>query len=250
MRNLRLLLGYSVLALAWLGVAPAIAAETKPPVVVELFTAQGCNSCPPADAYLATLKGRADVLALSYHVNYWDYLGWKDTFASETTTTRQRDYARIMGERTIYTPQIVIGGRYHEVGSRHGAVDKAIRKAALEQEETLAVQLDEGAPGKLRISVAAGQIYNRRVVVWLVLFDPYHEVEIQRGENSGRTLGYHNVVRDVREIGEWYGETLEVMLDIEALRAVGEAVAVIVQEADSGHVLGAQKSQLAGLPLP
>jgi hypothetical protein len=98
-------------------------------------------------------------------------------------------------DRTIYTPQVVVGDGYHEVDARHGVVDKAIRKTALEQEEALAVQLDEGEPGKLRISVAAGQICNRRVIVWLVLFDPCHEVEIQHGENSGRTLGYHNVVR-------------------------------------------------------
>jgi hypothetical protein len=250
MRSLRFFLGYGVLALVWLGAASAFAAETKPPIVVELFTSQGCNSCPPADAYLATLKARPNVLALSYHVNYWDYLGWKDTFASESTTSRQRDYARTMGERTIYTPQVVIGGRYHEVGSRHGAIDRAIRKAVRHQDETLAVGLHAGGPGKLKISVAAGQIYNRRVVVWLVLFDPYHEVEIRRGENSGRTLGYHNVVRDVREIGEWYGKALEVILDIEPLRSVGESVAVIVQEGESGHVLGAQQAQFAGLPRP
>lgn len=250
MRNLRLFLGYGVIALASLVATSAFAAEIKSPVVVELFTSQGCNSCPPADAYLATLKERDNVLALSFHVNYWDYLGWRDTFASEVTTARQRDYARSMGERTIYTPQVVIGGRYHEVGSRHGAIDRAIRKAALEQTETLDVQLREGAPGKLQISVAAGQIYNRRVVVWLVLFDPYHEVEIQRGENSGRTLSYHNVVRDVREIGEWYGDPLEVTLDIAVLRSVAQAVAVIVQEGDSGHVLGAQQAEFAGLARP
>lgn len=248
MRNLRLFLGCGVIALVSLVATSAFAAEAKSPVVVELFTSQGCNSCPPADAYLATLKGRDNVLALSYHVNYWDYLGWRDTFASEVTTARQRDYARTMGERTIYTPQVVIGGRYHEVGSRHGAIDRAIRKAALEQKESLDVRLREATAGKLQISVAAGQIYNRRVVVWLVLFDPYHEVEIQRGENSGRTLGYHNVVRDVREIGEWYGKALEVMLDIAPLRTVGESVAVIVQEGESGHVLGAQQAQLTSLP--
>jgi hypothetical protein len=248
MRNLRLFLGCGVIALVSLVATSAFAAEAKSPVVVELFTSQGCNSCPPADAYLATLKGRDNVLALSYHVNYWDYLGWRDTFASEVTTSRQRDYARTMGERTIYTPQVVIGGRYHEVGSRHGAIDRAIRKAALEQKESLDVRLREATAGKLQISVAAGQIYNRRIVVWLVLFDPYHEVEIQRGENSGRMLGYHNVVRDVREIGEWYGKALEVMLDIAPLRTVGESVAVIVQEGDSGHVLGAQQAQLTSLP--
>jgi hypothetical protein len=223
----------------------------REPVVVELFHragAQPLRTSRRVTCDAKTLKGRADVLELSYHVDYWYYLGWKDTFVSETTTAHQRDYALTMCERTTYTLQAVVGGRYHEVDSCHGAVDKTIRKSALEQEEALAVQLDEGEPCKLRISVAAGQIYNRRVIVCLVLFDPCHEVEIQRGENSGRALGCHNVVRDVREISEWYDKVREVMLDIEALRTVGEAVAVIVQEADSGHVLGAQKSQLAGPP--
>jgi hypothetical protein len=235
MANLRFSTWLVLVATAFVGVSGAMAAERKAPVVVELFTSQGCNSCPPADAYLASLKGRENVIALSYHVNYWDYLGWRDTFASEATTNRQREYARTLGERTIYTPQIVVGGRYHEVGSRHKAVDRAIRKAAVEQEE---------------INVSEGQIYNRRVLVWLILFDPYHEVAVERGENGGRTLGSHNVVRDVREIGEWYGKTLSLALSIEDLQAVGEAVAVIVQEYDSGHILGAQKSDLASLTRP
>ncbi|MEQ8246462.1 MAG: DUF1223 domain-containing protein [Alphaproteobacteria bacterium] len=250
MANLRFSTWLVLVATAFVGVSGAMAAERKAPVVVELFTSQGCNSCPPADAYLASLKGRENVIALSYHVNYWDYLGWRDTFASEATTNRQREYARTLGERTIYTPQIVVGGRYHEVGSRHKAVDRAIRKAALEQEESLSVKLSEVPLGTLRINVSEGQIYNRRVLVWLILFDPYHEVAVERGENGGRTLGSHNVVRDVREIGEWYGKTLSLALSIEDLQAVGEAVAVIVQEYDSGHILGAQKSDLASLTRP
>lgn len=250
MANLRFSTWLVLVATAFVGVSGAMAAERKAPVVVELFTSQGCNSCPPADAYLASLKGRENVIALSYHVNYWDYLGWRDTFASEATTNRQREYARTLGERTIYTPQIVVGGRHHEVGSRHKAVDRAIRKAALEQEESLSVKLSEVPLGTLRINVSEGQIYNRRVLVWLILFDPYHEVAVERGENGGRTLGSHNVVRDVREIGEWYGKTLSLALSIEDLQAVGEAVAVIVQEYDSGHILGAQKSDLASLTRP
>ncbi|NQV80209.1 MAG: DUF1223 domain-containing protein [Alphaproteobacteria bacterium] len=250
MGSLRFFLGYGIAVLVMAATPGAIAAEPKPPVVVELFTSQGCNSCPPADAYLASLKGRDNVIALSYHVNYWDYLGWRDTLASDTTTQRQRDYARTLGERTIYTPQIVVGGRYHEVGSRHTAVDRTIRKVALEQDENLLVQLSEAPRGTLQITIAKGQIYHRRVVVWLVIFDPYHEVKVERGENGGRTLGSHNVVRDMREIGEWYGKEFNFALNIDDLRTTGEAVAVIVQEHDSGHILGAQASQLAGLSRP
>ena len=250
MASLRLLFGLAVAAVTFASVHGAMAADRKAPVVVELFTSQGCNSCPPADAYLASLKGRDNVIALSYHVNYWDYLGWRDTFASEANTNRQRDYARTLGERTIYTPHIVVGGRYHEVGSRHKAVDRAIRKAALEQDESLTVHLSEVPLGTLRIDVSEGQIYNRRVLVWLIVFDPYHEVAVERGENGGRTLGSHNVVRDVREVGEWYGKTLSLALSIADLQAVGEAVAVIVQEHDSVHILGAEKADLAGLTRP
>ncbi len=250
MGSLRFFLGYGIAVLVLAATPGATAAEPKPPVVVELFTSQGCNSCPPADAYLASLVGRGDVIALSYHVNYWDYLGWRDTLASDTTTQRQRDYARSLGERTIYTPQIVVGGKYHEVGSRHKAVDRTIRKVALEQDENLSVQLSEAPRGTLQITIAKGQIFHRRVVVWLVIFDPYHEVEVERGENAGRTLGSHNVVRDMREIGEWYGKEFSVALDIGDLRTAGEAVAVIVQEHDSGHILGAQAAQLAGLSRP
>ena len=131
----------------------------REPVVVELFHRAGAQPLRtsrrvPCDA--KTLKGRADVLDLSYHVDYWYYLGWKDTFVSETTTAHQRDTAFTMGERTTYTLQAVVGGRYHEVDSCLSAVDKTIRKAAFEQEEALAIQLDEGELSKLRISVAAG----------------------------------------------------------------------------------------------
>ena len=104
------------------GAGPALAGGNKAPVVVELFTSQGCNSCPPADVVLGDLTGRPDVITLSYHVNYWDYLGWKDTFATPETTQRQRDYAKFLNERTIYTPQIVIGGRSHAIGSRKDEV--------------------------------------------------------------------------------------------------------------------------------
>ncbi len=247
---LRLYSAACLAVLAW-AVAPATAvAEPAYPIVVELFTSQGCNSCPPADAYLGSLKGRRNIIALSHHVNYWDYLGWNDTFASEEGTLRQRRYAKTLGERTIYTPQIVVGGVLHEVGSRQKSVNRAIRKIAAGQRtgEFVEVSLVGAPAGKLTVRVAEGQVYNRRVAVWLMIFDGYHEVQVERGENGGRTLGYHNVVRHIREIGEWYGEELSVVLDVSDLAEQGEAVAVVVQEDDTGRILGAQQVQLAELP--
>lgn len=232
--------------------AGAASAEPRHPIVVELFTSQGCNSCPPADAFLGSLKGRPNIVALSFHVNYWDYLGWRDTFATAETTARQQRYARTLGERTIYTPQIVIGGIYHEVGSRHRSVEKAIRKIAGSQrggtDEYVAVSLSGSASGDLEVEIAPGHVYNRRVVVWLAVFDSYHEVSVGKGENSGRTLGYHNVVREIREIGEWYGQKTTIVLSLVELSDVGDGVAVLVQEDETGRILGAQQVLLAGLP--
>jgi len=247
----RTILALCAAAAVW-SAAPTSKAEPLYPVVVKLFTSQGCNSCPPADAYLGSLKGRPNIVALSFHVNYWDYLGWNDTFASDDATHRQRWYAKALGERTIYTPQIVVGGVRHEVGSRHKAVSKAIREVAAAQRTNEYVEVKiAGAPsGEVTVVVARGHVYHRRVAVWLAVFDSYHEVRIERGENSGRTLGYHNVVREIREIGEWYGEELSIALDRAAIASVGEAIAVIVQEDDSGRILGAQQSLLAEVSTP
>lgn len=251
-RTRNILLRFALACLGCSVVIGAAAAEPRHPIVVELYTSQGCNSCPPADAFLGSLKGRDGIVALSFHVNYWDYLGWDDTFATKETTARQRRYAETLGERTIYTPQIVIGGIYHEVGSRHRSVEKAIRKIAVSQgsgsDEYVAVSLSGTPDGELRIDIAPGHVFNRRVAVWLVVYDTYHEVRIGRGENGGRTLGYHNVVRDLREIGEWYGQKTKIVLNVIELREVGEGVAVLVQEDETGRILGAKQSLLAALP--
>lgn len=227
-------------------------AEPRYPIVVELYTSQGCNSCPPADAYLGSLKARRNIVALSFHVSYWDYLGWRDTFALEEGTARQQRYAQTLGERTIYTPQIVVGGLYHEVGSRHKAVDYAIRKIAVAQrgddQENVSVAFREMPAGTLVVDIGEGRVFNRNVTIWLFVFDAYHEVRVKGGENGGRVLGYHNVVRQIRDLGEWYGKARSVSLDLAQLSQAGEGVAVVVQEKDSGRVLGAQQIQLAELP--
>ena len=226
------------LTLALASGEPAWAGD-KPPVLVELYTSQGSSSCPAADVYLADLVKRKDVIALSFHVNYWDYLGWKDTFASERNAWRQRAYAKALGERSVYTPQIVVNGTAHEVGSRRDAVDALIAKVSM-------VSRNKPKPS-LTLAPAAGETLAVTLTdvseathgtVWLERFDRVREISIDRGENAGRTLLYHNVVADFRRIGEWTGGRLELTLGLSDLREGGrDGVAVFVQESSLGRVL-------------
>jgi hypothetical protein len=168
------------------------------PVLVELFTSQGCNSCPPADAYLGDLAKRRDVVALAFHVDYWDYIGWKDPFADAAWTARQRAYARSLGTAQIYTPQMVIDGGRHAVGSDRRAVERLIAEAAKRERPTLELARHAGGLD-LRIDGAgAGE-------VWIVGYDPRHETKVARGENAGRTLTEFNVVRGLRKVETWPG---------------------------------------------
>jgi Protein of unknown function (DUF1223) len=161
---------------------PADGAAAEPaPVVVELFTSQGCSSCPPADRLLGELAGHPDVLPLSFHVTYWDRLGWPDTFGLEDSTRRQQLYADWLGQPRVYTPQMVIGGRIEVVGSSRGRVIEAID-----------LLQGHGEPGPEltvtgdRLSVAAGD--QGAAAIWLVAFDDHQDVAIERGENRGKTL--------------------------------------------------------------
>ena len=236
-----------VAAAMTLGAGHAVA-EGKSPIVVELFTSQGCNSCPPADEFLGELKERGDVIALAFHVNYWDYMGWKDTFASDSTTQRQRTYATFLRERTIYTPQMVIGGMTHKVGSRRGDVSHAIEQVRAGSHPYLEVRVERGEGGKVLVRVAAGEMNQRDVVVWLVRYTSAQDVEIERGENRGLTLTYHNVVSDYREIGMWYGRELKLELAMSDLREGGQDGSVIlVQEGGSGRIIGAAQVDLDAL---
>jgi hypothetical protein len=224
----------SVLAAAFFCPVNGAAAEPAP-VVVELFTSQGCSSCPPADRLLGELAGRADVLPLSFHVTYWDRLGWPDTFGLEDSTRRQQLYAGWLGERRVYTPQMVIGGRIDVVGSAPGRVLAAIEllqdQAAAGPELTIA---DD------RLSVGPGE--QADAAIWLVAFDDHHDVAIERGENRGRTLRYHRVVREVTRLGDWHGGAIEIGLPLAALGAAGrDGAAIVVQRLGDGAILSAAR---------
>jgi hypothetical protein len=223
----RLLAGITA-GLAAATVRPA--AATTAPIVVELFTSQGCNSCPPADAYLAELARQPGVLALAYHIDYWDQLGWRDPFSSPAATLRQRDYARSLGLRTIYTPQMVINGRIDAVGSDRSAVGAAIA-GARKTSGTLSVSLAaDGSSLSTRIDAGAGS----GRLLWIV-YDLQHETRVRGGENAGRTLVNTNIVHSIEEIGTWNGEAVALS---RPQPDAGTGAALLVQAAD-GAIVGA-----------
>ncbi|MEN3975771.1 DUF1223 domain-containing protein [Emcibacter sp. SYSU 3D8] len=205
-------------------------ASATAPVVVELFTSQGCSSCPPADALLATLSERPGIVALSFGVTYWDKLGWKDTFASREYTRRQHDYAATLGKRSVFTPQIVVNGRADAVGSRRQEVD-ALIDAARRQQAGPAVTLSAK-----QVTIGPGRTA-RAADVWLVRYEPrIVQVAIRRGENGGRTLPHRNVVRSLVRLGGWTGETTVMPLPP---APPGLRTAVLVQMPDGGPILSA-----------
>lgn len=221
----------------------AQAGETRP-VVVELYTSQGCSSCPPADALLAELARDPGVLALSFHVDYWDYIGWKDPFAAAAYTQRQRDYAATLGLRYVYTPQMVIDGKHDVVGSNRSAVMKAIERARTSAPQ-VAVSLDSTEGGRAVLS--AGAAPAEAATVWLIAFDDGHDTEVARGENRGRALHNSNVVRELTELGRWSGEAETFALDFAKAKAEGRGgCAVIVQQGSGGPIIGAAVYDLDG----
>jgi hypothetical protein len=218
------------LLLCLAGLAPAAAADR--PVVVELFTSQGCSSCPPANAYLNEMaKGRSDVLPLAFHVTYWDRLGWKDPFSLEAATTRQDRYGHRFGDGS-YTPEIVIDGISSHVGSDRGKVGAAIEAAKRDSKTAASVTVSKDG-SNLVIEVGPG---SGSAKVLLVGFDRYHQTAIRRGENGGRTLEEANAVRSIRAVGDWQGTPLR----LNEKFPEGEDVAVIL-EAPSGHIVGASR---------
>ncbi len=214
---------------AVLGVGPAVAR----PVVVELFTSQGCSSCPPADALLRDLSHRADVLALGFHISYWDRLGWKDPLSSEASTARQEAYARRFDGGRVYTPQMVVDGTSEMIGS-----DRASVLAALDAARPKAVAPVSFAPDRRSVAIGEGE---GRGTVLLVRFVRHRTTEVAAGENAGRTLDDANGVRALTTLGAWNGSAQH--FDI-APPGVGEGVAVLVQAPD-GRMLGAASAASA-----
>jgi hypothetical protein len=219
----------------WVGFAAAGHAQTTDyPVVVELYTSQGCSSCPPADAELAKLADRDDVIALALHVDYWDYIGWKDTFGDPAFAKRQRAYAHVAGARNIFTPQMVVGGTDHLVGVHPMELSDLI---AQHGSKTSPVDLTATrSGGSVHIeAVAKGGLPNG-AIVQVVRYLPEAKVAIERGENAGRSVDYTNIVQSWNRAAEWDGRTA-LALDVEA---PGESpVVVIVQEPGPGAVLAA-----------
>ena len=218
------------------GAAPD--AKAKRPVVVELYTSQGCSSCPPADALLGQLSARKDVLAVSLPVTYWDMLGWRDTLASETNTQRQKSYAKQLGRGGIYTPQMIVDGATDVIGSREQNVDAAIAARAGDM-QNIPVQLD-GDKQQVHISVGAGASRGaREATIWMFGILPQTTVKIGDGENGGRTVTYHNVVRGIRAVGTWKGDPVTVNLPRAEAGPPHNGIAVLVQQGGYGRVLGA-----------
>jgi hypothetical protein len=226
---LRLIASVSLLAAALI---PPGARAADRLVVVELFTSQGCSSCPPANAYLNEMAHeRRDVLPLAFHVTYWDRLGWKDPFSLEAATARQGRYGHRFGDG-CYTPEIVVDGASSHVGSDRGEVGAAIETARQKSETAAAVSVSKSG-GDLVIEIGSG---NGRGKVLLIGFDHDHQTAIRRGENGGRTLAESNVVRSIRAIGDWQGAPLRLNEKLPE----GEDIAVIL-EAPNGRIVGAAR---------
>ncbi len=224
-------------------VGPPKSVSAGGPAIVELFTSQGCNSCPPADAILGRLAARDDIVALGLHVDYWDYIGWKDTFASPQHGDRQRAYARANGRRTVYTPELVVGGKTHVVGSSPSAVRQALKLAHRSARNNLDVGFERDSE-YVTVKIS-GTSDARRAAVLLFRYDHKNSVAIERGENAGKTLTYHNVVREIRRLDTWHGEDLSIMLPIKDLRMGGrDGCAVIVQREGNGSIIGAARLAL------
>jgi hypothetical protein len=245
------------------------------PVVVELFTSQGCNSCPQADAYFAKLSQRSEVVALSLPVTYWDMLGWKDTLATDANTRRQKAYAMAMSHGGVYTPQVIVDGAQDIVGSRTAIIEAAIDARARAIDASIAADDGriaeagatvtrvssggEGAgtsvpqhhmdpvvrvsmsetPQEMHINIGAADGANN-ATVWMMHLRSAVNVAIKAGENAGRTISYHNVVGDVRAVGVWKGASMSVTLPRSAMSGLPhDGVAIVVQQGGYGHVIGA-----------
>jgi hypothetical protein len=214
-------------------IGAARAAAPAGPVVVELFTSQGCNSCPPADALLGELKARPDVLALALHVTYWDDLGWHDVFSQDQFDQRQRRYVQQTGRGSVYTPQMVVNGTQDVVGSQRQAVMRTLDKAA--RPASISVQSHDG---QLAISLPALQ-QPCDCVLTLFGVQPSARTAVGRGENKGRSLEEFQIVRIMQSLGGWRGEARMLQVTPAKMPAEVSAYALLAQERVSGRVVAA-----------
>ena len=224
--------------------------KQKPLGVIELFTSQGCSSCPPADAIFADLARQGEVVALAYHVNYWDYLGWQDTLGSAESTERQYDYMKSFGTRSVYTPQAVINGRSHVNGAVRSEVTGALDSMA-NGENGLKVGISVGRSGdSVVIQTGSAEKPVGEAHVVLVYYDQVQPVVINRGENVGKTISYWNAVKSIQTAGMWHGKPARFEMPVSDMAKKGSNCAVLLQSAGKdgapGPILGAAVIRIPG----
>lgn len=208
-------------------------------VVVEMFTSQSCNSCPPADQFLGELAKRRDVLALSMHVDYWNALGWRDPWSSAEVTERQRRYSHALGTRYVSTPQAIVQGESYTVGSDRSALMRLIENARRKAQARIVPIVTMPGPDRLMVKLPRRNL-TVPATLWFVSFDDHHTAHITGGENAGASITYTNVVRSLRPIGTWKGDERSFDVDVSKDRAAGFGnCAVLVQARGNGPILGA-----------
>jgi hypothetical protein len=213
------------------------------PVVVELFTSQGCSDCPAADRLVTELSKRKDVIALSLPITYWDMLGWKDTYATDANTQRQKSYARAMNRSGIYTPQMIIDGTLDVVGNQRDRVLAALMSRG--GEEAIPISIGT-ASGRVEIAIPASKAKSKTLAtIWVMRTLAQGSVNVEQGENRNHLLNYTNVVRDLKRAGEWNGEAMKIDLPLNLAKTKHDGVVVILQARDYGPVLGAAVLQFA-----
>ncbi len=239
----------AVSAFAFAAAQTARAEQGAPLVVVELYTSQGCSSCPAADAFLGELiEMRDDILGLEFHVDYWDNLGWKDRFSSVESTNRQRAYAKSLGLTYVYTPQMVINGTADAVGSDKMAVIAAVESAQKSYAVHLDITVIANGEGGVDIAIPGADTGGTPATVWLVNFDRHFITEVNAGENNGRKMNNNHVVRAHEAIGTWTGAALNITVGADQLTGAeaSDGCAVIVQSGKYGAIIGAASLWLDG----
>jgi hypothetical protein len=235
-----------------LGVCAIVAvirpAHAEPRAVVELFTSQGCSSCPPADQIIGELAKDPNVIAISLPIDYWDYLGWKDTLADSRFSARQKAYSRMRGDRDVYTPQVVVNGSRHVIGSDRARIEGAMTETK-KADGVMSVPVKMSlSGGQLTVSVDAAKGPVAHGEVWICSVAKAVPITISRGENRGREVIYHNVVRNLLKVGDWNGSSGSWTIPIENISRDGvDAAVVYVQDGNRdrpGPMLGAAFTSL------
>ena len=226
--------------------APPTGVPAAPPprAVIELFTSQGCSDCPAADALLRQFIERKDIVGLSLPVDYWDYLGWKDTLAGPRNAERQRAYAEHFGTGTVYTPQAVVNGAIEVLGSSESEIERAIRatETALASRRVPVHFWYFGSTIVIEAGAAAADSEPAEATIWLAVVQKRVEVEVKDGENAGKTLSFYNVVRELTPVGVWNGRPATIRLARAAImRPETEDLIVLVQEGSTGPIIGAAR---------